>query len=114
MALPNLVFSVASEYDGKGLGKARKDINTFEKTVKNLGRTLGVTLSVAALVQFGKQSVKAFMDAEREGVVLTNTMRNLGLAFDTSRVTGYIDSMGKLYGVTGEQAVPAMHSWANQ
>jgi len=110
MALPNLVFSVASEYDGKGLGKARKDINSFEKTVKNLGRTLGVTLSAAALVQFGKQSVKAFMDAEREGVVLTNTMRNLGLAFDTSRVTGYIDSMGKLYGVTGEQAVPAMQA----
>jgi hypothetical protein len=110
MALPNLVFSVASEYDGKGLGKARKDINSFEKTVKNLGRTLGVTLSAAALVQFGKQSVKAFMDAEREGVVLANTMRNLGLAFDTSRVAGYIDSMGKLYGVTGEQAVPAMQA----
>jgi hypothetical protein len=110
MALPNLVFSVASEYDGKGLGKARKDINSFDKTVKNLGRTLGVTLSAAALVQFGKQSVKAFMDAEREGVVLANTMRNLGLAFDTSRVAGYIDSMGKLYGVTGEQAVPAMQA----
>jgi hypothetical protein len=110
MALPNLTFSVASEYDGKGLGKARKDVNAFSKNVKNLARTVGVTLSAAAIVQFGKASVRAFMDAEREGAVLANTMRNLGLAFDTSRVTGYIDSIGKLYGVTGEQAVPAMQA----
>jgi CDP-glucose 4,6-dehydratase len=34
MALPNLVFSVASEYDGKGLGKARKDVNAFSKNKK--------------------------------------------------------------------------------
>jgi hypothetical protein len=37
-------------------------------------------------------------------------MKNLGLAFDTSRVTNYIDSVGRLYGVTGEQAVPAMQA----
>jgi hypothetical protein len=110
MALPNLTFSVASEYDGKGLGKARKDVNSFNKTVKNLAKTIGVSLSAAAVVQFGKASVRAFVAAEREGVVLTNTMKNLGLAFETSRVTSYIDNLGKLYGVTGEQAVPAMQA----
>jgi len=110
MALPNLVFSVASEYDGKGLGKARKDVNAFSRNIKNLARTVGVTLSAAALVQFGKASVKAFSDAQREGVVLTNTMKNLGLAFATSQVDAYINSIGKLYGVTGEQAVPAMQA----
>jgi hypothetical protein len=113
MALPNLTFSVASEYDGKGLGKARKDISSFDKSVKNLARTVGVSLSAAAVVQFGKASVRAFMDAEREGVVLTNTMRNLGLAFDTSRIEGYIAQVGKLYGVTGGQAVPAMQALLN-
>jgi hypothetical protein len=110
MALPNLTFSVASEYDGKGLGKARKDVNAFSKNIKNLARTVGVSLSAAALVQFGKASVKAFSDAQREGVVLANTMRNLELAFATPQVEAYINSIGKLYGVTGEQAVPAMQS----
>lgn len=110
MALPNLFFSVASEYDGKGLGKARKDINSFEKNIKSLARTLGVTLSAAAVVNFGKASVRAFMDAEREGAILANTMRNLGLAFDSSRVTKYIDTIGRLYGVTGDQAVPALQA----
>jgi hypothetical protein len=110
MVLPNLVFSVASEYDGKGLGKARKDISKFDKTVKNLARSLGVTLSVAGVVQFGRSSVKAFSDAEREGVLLTNTMKNLGLAFATPQIDAYIQSVGKLYGVTGGQAVPAMQA----
>jgi hypothetical protein len=110
MALPNLVFSVASEYDGKGLGRARKDVNAFSRNIKNLARTVGVTLSAAALVKFGKDSVKAFSDAQREGVVLTNTMKNLGLAFATSQVDAYINTIGKLYGVTGEQAVPAMQA----
>jgi hypothetical protein len=110
MALPNLTFSVASEYDGKGLGKARKDVNAFSKNIKNLARTVGVSLSAAALVQFGKSSVKAFSDAQREGVVLTNTMKNLGLAFATPQVEAYINSIGRLYGVTGEQAVPAMQA----
>jgi hypothetical protein len=110
MALPNLTFSVASEYDGKGLGKARKDVNAFSKNIKNLARTVGVSLSAAALVQFGKASVKAFSDAQREGVVLTNTMKNLGLAFATPQVEAYINSIGRLYGVTGEQAVPAMQA----
>jgi len=110
MALPNLTFSVASEYDGKGLGKARKDVNAFSKNIKNLARTVGVSLSAAALVQFGKASVKAFSDAEREGVVLANTMQNLELAFATTQVEAYINSIGKLYGVTGGQAVPAMQA----
>jgi hypothetical protein len=110
MALPNLTFSVASEYDGKGLGKARKDVNAFSKNIKNLARTVGVSLSAAALVQFGKASVRAFSDAQREGVVLTNTMKNLGLAFATPQVEAYINSIGRLYGVTGEQAVPAMQA----
>jgi hypothetical protein len=109
-SFPNLVFSVASEYDGKGLGKARKDVNAFSKNIKSLARVVGVTLSAAAVVQFGKSTVKAFSDAQREGVVLANTMKNLGLSFGTSQVDAYINSIGRLYGVTGEQAVPAMQA----
>jgi hypothetical protein len=50
------------------------------------------------------------MDAEREAAVLNNTMKNLGLAFESSRITTYIDNLGKLYGVTGDEAVPAMQA----
>ena len=110
MALPNLVFSVASEYDGKGLGKARKDINSFEKTVKNLGRTLGVTLSAAAVVQFGKQSVKAFLADEKAAASLTRTLGNLGLAFEDKRVRAYVSQLESSSGVLDSELRPALQA----
>jgi hypothetical protein len=110
MALPNLVFSVASQYDGKGLAKAQKDIKSLSQSVKNFAGTFGVALGAAGIVQFGKSSVKAFSDAQREGVILNNTLKNLGLAFAGPEINRYIDSIGKLYGVTGDQAVPAMQA----
>jgi hypothetical protein len=104
-----IAIQIASEFTGsKAFKQAETATEKLQRSVKNLGRTLGVTLSLAAIVNFGKASVRAFMDAEREGAVLANTMKNLGLAFETSRISAYIDNLGKLYGVTGDQAVPAM------
>jgi hypothetical protein len=110
MALPNLVFSVASEYDGKGLGKARKDINSFDKTVKNLGRTLGATLSAAAVVSFGKASVKAFLADDKAAATLTKTLGNLNLAFEDQRVRAYISNLEATSGVLDSQLRPAMQA----
>jgi hypothetical protein len=110
MALPNLVFSVASEYDGKGLGKARKDINSFDKTVKNLGRTLGATLSAAAVVSFGKASVKAFLADDKAAATLTKTLGNLNLAFEDQRVRSYISNLEASSGVLDSQLRPAMQA----
>ena len=110
MALPNLVFSVASEYDGKGLGKARKDVNSFDKTVKSLGRTLGATLSAAAVVSFGKASVKAFLADDKAAATLTRTLGNLNLAFEDQRVKAYISNLEATSGVLDSQLRPAMQS----
>lgn len=110
MALPNLVFSVASEYDGKGLGKARKDVNSFDKTVKSLGRTLGATLSAAAVVSFGKASVKAFLADDKAAATLTKTLGNLNLAFEDQRVRAYISNLEATSGVLDSQLRPAMQA----
>jgi hypothetical protein len=110
MALPNLVFSVASEYDGKGLGKARKDVNSFDKSVKSLGRTLGATLSAAAVVSFGKASVKAFLADDKAAATLTKTLGNLNLGFEDQRVRSYISNLEATSGVLDSQLRPAMQS----
>jgi hypothetical protein len=110
MALPNLVFSVASEYDGKGLSKARKDVNAFDKSVKSLGRTLGATLSAAAVVSFGKASVKAFLADDKAAATLTKTLGNLNLAFEDQRVRAYISNLEATSGVLDSQLRPAMQA----
>ena len=39
--MPNLLVSATTRYDPKGLNKAKKHITGFEKTIKDLGKTLG-------------------------------------------------------------------------
>jgi hypothetical protein len=108
--LPNLKFNVVAEYVGKGLTAARKDISGFNKTLTKLGAAVGVAFSVQQVVQFGKASVKAFANSQREAVLLNSSLKNLGLAFASPQITNYIKEIGRLYGVTGEQAVPAMQA----
>jgi hypothetical protein len=108
--LPNLKFNVVSEYVGKGLTSARKDINGFTKTLNKLGAAVGIAFSVQQVVQFGKASVRAFSNSQREAVLLNNSLKNLGLSFASPAITNYIKEIGRLYGVTGGEAVPAMQS----
>jgi hypothetical protein len=107
----DLVVNIASQFLGKkAFLDADKATKKLSGSVKSLGRTLGVTLSAAALISFGKSAVKSFTGAQREAAVLANTVKNLGLAFDQTNIDQYINRIGKLYGVTGGQATPAMQA----
>jgi hypothetical protein len=103
-------INIGSKLDSKGFKQAETAVDKLNKGARKLAGTFGVAFGTAAVVQFGKQSVRAFMDAEREGAVLANTVKNLGLAFDQPAIDAYIDKVGRLYGVTGEQAVPAFQA----
>ena len=48
----NLAVRIATVLDAAGLNKAGKSVDGFDKKLKTLGRTLGVTLSGAAIAAF--------------------------------------------------------------
>lgn len=111
MAGTNLDIKIIAEFLGKTAFKqAETATNKLNKTVKSLGASFGVAFGGAALGYAVKSAVKEFANAERETLALTNTVKNLGLAFDAPAVSNYVDQIGKLYGVTGAQAVPAMQA----
>jgi hypothetical protein len=111
MASSNIDIKILTEFLGKSAFKqAETATNKLNKTVKTLGQSFGIAFGGAALGYAIKTAIKDFADAERETVALTNTVKNLGLAFDAPVVNAYVDSIGKLYGVTGAQAVPAMQA----
>jgi hypothetical protein len=111
MAGTNLDIKIIAEFLGKTAFKqAETATNKLNKTVKSLGSSFGVAFGGAALGLAVRSAVKEFADAQRETVALTNTVKNLGLAFDAPAVSNYVDQIGKLYGVTGAQAVPAMQA----
>jgi hypothetical protein len=111
MAGTNLDIKIIAEFLGKTAFKqAETATNKLNKTVKSLGSSFGVAFGGAALGLAVRSAVKEFADAQRETIALTNTVKNLGLAFDAPAVSNYVDQIGKLYGVTGAQAVPAMQA----
>jgi hypothetical protein len=111
MAQSNIDIKIIAEFLGKNAFKQADTAATkLNKTVKSLGQSFGLAFGGAALGYAIKSTIKDFADAERETVNLTNTVKNLGLAFDAPQVSAYVEQIGRLYGVTGDQAVPAMQA----
>lgn len=103
-------IDIASEFKDKGFKQADKATNSLQSNLKDLGKTLVGVLSVREVVQFGKASVKAFEEDERAATRLTQTLGNLGLAFEDSRVTAYISDLEAASGVLDDQLRPAFQS----
>ena len=111
MAQSNIDIKIIAEFLGKSAFKqADTAANKLNKTVKSLGQSFGIAFGGAALGYAIKSTIRDFADAERETQQLTNTVKNLGLAFAAPEIDAYVQSIGKLYGVTGDQAVPAMQA----
>jgi hypothetical protein len=107
MALPNLVVSAVAEWNGKALTKASGQIGKFDKSVKNLGRTLGVTFSAAALLGYSKKALAAYGEQIAEAKRLDQALRNIGFSFATAEAEGYLDSVEKVTGINRDQLQPA-------
>jgi hypothetical protein len=101
---------IAAELRKQGFDKAKKATDSLDKTFKNLARTIGITFSAAALVNFAKKSVKAFEEDEKAARRLTQTLSNMGLAFEDPRMKSFISNLEATSGVLDDKLRPAMQS----
>jgi hypothetical protein len=107
MALPNLIVSAVAEWNGKALTKGTSQISKFDKTVKSLGRTLGVTFSAAALLGYSKKAVAAYGEQIAEAKRLDQALRNIGFQYASAEAEGFIDAIEKSTGVNRDVLQPA-------
>jgi hypothetical protein len=106
--MANIFVAATATWNGKALKKGMKEISSFEKSIKSLGRTLGVTLGAAALINYGKNAVKAFMADEKAAKSLEVQLQNTGYAFSAPGVELYIANLQKATGVLDDQLRPAL------
>jgi hypothetical protein len=66
MSATDLAIRIATTMDATGINKADKSVNNLQKSTVKLGRALGVALSTAAIVAYGKASVRAFANAQAQ------------------------------------------------
>lgn len=101
---------IVTDFNAKGVKQAQKSLGSLDFSIKKLAKTLGVTLSAAAVVQFGKASVKAFLDDDKAAKQLSKTLDNLGIAFESPAVADFISKMEKATGVADDELRPAFNS----
>lgn len=107
----SILINIASEFTGKKAFKeADNAVTRLDKSTKQLAKTLGVTLSGAAIVAYGKAAVKAFADDEAAAIRLTNAVDNLGFAFANADVTKFIANLEATSGIADDKLRPAFQA----
>ena len=98
---------IGSKADLRGFKQAESAAEKLGKSVKSLAATFGVAFSVAAIVNYGKASVKAAADDSKAQAVLANNLKNVGLSYAQMPVEQFINNMQKQTGVLDDQLRPA-------
>jgi hypothetical protein len=110
---PSLVVELAAEWTGKKAFKqADTATQTLTKNVKSLGRAIGITFSAAAVLAYGKASVKAAAADIKAQQQLALALKNVGLERDAATAEGYIQRLQKEFGILDDKLRPAYASLA--
>lgn len=110
MTETDIKIIIAAELKKHGFDKAQKATGQLDKTFKKLAGTIAATFSAQQIIAFGKASIKAFSEDEKAARRLTQTLGNMGLAFEDPRVKDFIAKLEATSGVLDDQLRPAMQS----
>jgi hypothetical protein len=102
-----LLINIVSQATGKGFLESEKSVKKLQKNVKSLGKTIGVTFAVGAVVAFGKAAVKAFSEDEKAAIKLSRAVENLGIGFANPAINKFIADLERSAGVADDVLRPA-------
>jgi hypothetical protein len=108
MASPSVVIDIAAEFTGKkAFDRAGKSTTGLEKNVKSLAKTFGLAFSTAAVLAYGKASVKAAAADIKAQQQLALALKNVGLGRDAASAEKYIQTTEKEFGIIDDKLRPA-------
>ncbi len=105
-----LLINIVSQATGKGFLESEKAVNKLEKKVKNLGKTLGVSLAAGAALKFSKTFIKAFAEDEKAAVRLNRAVENLGIGFANPSITNFIADLERTSAIADDILRPAFQN----
>jgi hypothetical protein len=109
--MSNIVIDILTQFKGqKAFNQAQSSTEKLSKSVKSLGKALGIGLSVAAVTAFGKASVKAFADDEAAAAKLAKVVDNLGIGFANTQIAKFIQDLETTSGVLDDELRPAFQA----
>lgn len=98
----NLAIRIAAILDNKGFKQADKSVKGLQSSIKKLAGAAGIGLSTAAVINFGKNAVKAFAENEKSARRLAIVVENMGMAFQNPAIEASLDKISAKFGYQGE------------
>lgn len=96
-----------TEYDGRALGKANKDINALASVLTTAKRSFIGLLAFDKLAQFTTDSVNAYARQEKSLASLNASLTALGLGFEKVTSEKFIHDLSLQTGIVSEQLIPS-------
>jgi len=108
MATTDLMVGIGAEYKGKAaFKKADNDILGLNKGVKTLAKAYIGLAGAQKAFAFGQASLKAFVADDKAARQLSQTVSNLGLAYEATNVENFIQGLEKTYAVADDLLRPS-------
>lgn len=111
--MSNIFIDIAAEFTGKKAFKqAETSTDKLTKSVKHLGRTLGISLSTAAVLSYAKASISAAANDAKAQQQLALALKNVGLGRDAAGAESFVQRLQKEYGIVDDELRPAYQKLA--
>jgi hypothetical protein len=111
--MASIFIDIAAQFTGnKAFKQADSATDKLNKNVKNLGKTLGVTIGVGAILAFGKAAVRAAAEDEKAQKQLALALKNVGLGRDVAASEEFINKLSREFGVVDDELRPAYQTLA--
>ena len=109
--MSNVAINIAAEFTGKkAFADATKSTKTLEQSASNLAKVFRRTFAVAAVLAYGRASVKAFAADEAAAARLSTAVANLGYSFSQTNISDFISNLERTSGVLDDQLRPAFQA----
>ena len=106
----NLFIEIITEMNNKGLNQAKGGLLSLDNLATKLGKAIGGAFAADKVIAFGKASVEAFMADQKALALLDQTLKDVGLGFDSVMANDFIAKLSEMYGITKEQLIPAFQT----
>ena len=103
----NVNINLNSKADLKGFKQAESATSKLAKSAKKLGIALGVAYSAKAVVSYSKAAMMAASQDQKAQKILTNNLKNVGLAYAAVDAESFIQSMEKQTAILDDNLRPA-------
>jgi len=103
----NVNINLNSKADLKGFKQAESASSKLAKSAKKLGVALGLAYSAKAIVSYSKAAMMAASQDQKAQKILTNNLKNVGLAYAAVDAESFIQSMEKQTAILDDDLRPA-------